>query len=114
MGLGSLAWRALLARPLRSALAALGVALGVAAVTGTIITGAAGQAALEGATADLLGAADLRLRAVADEGFGPRTVQAIRILPEVEAAAPVSERRLIVSTAPGEDERVFTLLVLGI
>ncbi len=41
-------------------------------------------------------------------------MQAIRSQPGVVAAAPVSERRLTVSTAPGEDERVFTLLVLGI
>ena len=114
MRLATLAWRGVLARPLRSALAALGIALGVAAVTGTLIAGSAGEAALEGATADLLGRADVRLRAFADAGFGPRTVQSVRSLPGVEAAAPVSERRLTVSTAPGEDERVFTLLVLGI
>ena len=114
MQLATLAWRALLARPLRTALAVLGIALGVATVTGTIVAGSASEQALQSATADLLGRADVRLRAFADEGFGPRTVQAIRSLPGVVAAAPVSERRLTVSTAPGEDERVFTLLVLGI
>ncbi len=114
MRLATLAWRSLLSRPLRTALAVLGVALGVAAVTATIVVGSASEQALQSATADLLGLADVRLRAFADEGFGPRTVQAIRSLPGVVAAAPVSERRLTVSTAPGEDERVFTLLVLGI
>jgi putative ABC transport system permease protein len=91
-----------------------GVALGVAVVTATIVTGASSQQALESATADLLGAADVRLRAFEDAGFPPRTLQAIRALPEVEAAAPVSERHLLVSTVPGEDEQVFTLLVLGV
>ncbi len=114
MHLESLAWRTLRARPLRTALAIAGVALGVAVVTATIVTGASSQQALESATADLLGAADVRLRAFDDAGFPPRTLQAIRALPEVEAAAPVSERQLLVSTVPGEDEQVFSLLVLGV
>ena len=114
MRLSSLAWRGLLARPLRTALAMAGIALGVAVVTATIVTGSSSQAALRSATADLLGAADVRLRAFDDAGFQPRTLQAIRALPQVETAAPVSERRLLVSTAPGENEQVFTLLVLGL
>lgn len=114
MRLASLAWRGLLARPLRTALAAAGVALGVAVVTATIVTASSSQQALQSATADLLGSADVRLRAFDDAGFQPRTLQALRSLPEVEVAAPVSERRLLVSTAPGEEEQVFTLLVLGI
>lgn len=114
MRLASIAWRGLLARPLRTALAMAGVGLGVAVVTATIITGSSSEQALKGATADLLGGADIRLRAFADAGFQPRTVQALRALPEVETATPVSERRLLVSTAPGEEEQVFTLLVFGI
>jgi ABC-type lipoprotein release transport system permease subunit len=96
MRLGSIAWRALLARRLRTALAVLGIALGVAAVTGTLVVGSASDQALRAATADLLGRADVRLRAFADEGFGPRTVQAVRSGPDVIAAAPVAERRLTV------------------
>ena len=114
MRLATLAWRGLLSRPLRTGLAVLGIALGVATVTATLIVGSASEQALQSATAELLGRAVIRLRAFADEGFGARTVQAIRSAPGVVAAAPVSERRLTVSTAPGEDERVFTLLVLGI
>ena len=114
MRLESLAWRTLRARPLRTALAIVGVALGVAVVAATIVTGSSSRQALESATADLLGAADVRLRAFADAGFQPRTLQALRAMPEVEVAAPVSERRLLASTAPGENEQVFTLLVLGV
>jgi putative ABC transport system permease protein len=114
MRLSSLAWRGLLARPLRTALAIAGVALGVAVVTATIVTGSSSQEALRSATADLLGSADARLRAFVDAGFRPRTLQALRALPEVDTAAPVSERRLLVSTAPGEGEQVFTLLVIGL
>ena len=66
----------------------------------TIIVGSASEQALESVSVGLLGRADVRLRAFADEGFGPRTVQALRGLPSVAAAAPVSERRLTVSTDP--------------
>ena len=114
MRLASLAWRGLLARPLRTSLAVVGVALGVAVVVATMITGASAHAALRSATADLLGAADVRLRAFDEAGFTPRTVQALRALPEVRTAAPVSERRLVVHTAPGDNEQVFTLQVIGI
>ena len=114
MRLASLAWRGLLARPLRTVLAVAGVALGVAVVTATIIAGSSSQQALRSATADLLGNADLRLRAFADAGFQPRTLQALRAHPDVGTAAPLSERQLLVSTVPGEDEQVFSLLVVGI
>ena len=114
MRLATIAWRGLLARPLRTALAVVGVALGVAVVAATMITSAASDAALRSATADLLGSADVRLRAFAETGFTPRTVQSLRAIPQVTTAAPVSERRLVVHTAPGDDERVFSLLVVGI
>ena len=114
MRLATIAWRGLAARPLRTALAVTGVALGVAVFAASLITGASAEAALRGASADLLGAADVRLRAFDDDGFRPRTVQAVRALPGVEAAAPVAERRLTVSTAPGRDEAVFSLTVYGI
>jgi putative ABC transport system permease protein len=114
MRLATIAWRGLLARPLRTALAIAGVALGVAVVTATLVAGASSEAALRSATADLLGAADVRLRAFDDAGFRPRTVQAVRALDGVEAAAAVSERRLTVSTEPGPDEEVFTLTVYGV
>jgi len=114
MRFGALAWRGLLARPLRTALSIAGVALGVAVVTATTITGSASEQALRSATADLLGSADIRLRAFAESGFTPRTVQALRALPGVVVAAPVAERRLSAFTAPGEGERVFSLLTIGI
>jgi len=114
MRLATIAWRGLLARPLRTALAIIGVALGVAVVAATIITSAASDAALRSATADLLGAADVRLRAFADTGFTPRTVQALRANAEITTAAAVSERRLVVHTAPGDDEQVFSLITIGI
>ncbi len=114
MRLATLAWRGLRARPLRTGLAVAGIALGVAVVTATFITGASAERALRGASAELLGTADVRLRAFDEGGFLPRTVQAVRSLGGVTAAAPVAERQLTVSTAPGADEAVFSLLVYGL
>ena len=78
MRLATIAWRGLLARPLRTALAVIGVALGVAVVAATVITTASSDAALRSATADLLGAADVRLRAFAEMASGPRRSGAAR------------------------------------
>jgi putative ABC transport system permease protein len=114
MRLSSLAWRGLLARPLRTSLTVAGIALGVAVLTATIVVGSSTQAALRASTADLLGSAEVRLRAFDPAGFGPRTVQSLRTVEGVEVAAPVAERQLLVTTAPGEDEQVFTMLVLGV
>lgn len=114
MRLSAIAWRGLVARPLRTALTAAGIALGVAVVVATLIANQASAEAVERAARELYGAADLRVRAFAPEGFTPRTVAALRRLPGVIAAAPVSERRLTVSTEPGPEEAVFTMLVLGV
>ncbi len=114
MRLSSLAWRGLRVHPLRTALAGVGIALGVAVVSATVVTGAASEMAVRGASADLLGRADVRVRAFDDAGFTPRAVQAMQSAPGVVTGAPVGERRLTVYTAPGANERVFTLLVLGI
>jgi len=110
--LSALAWRGLAARPLRTALATAGIALGVALVVATVIIGASSEQAMRGASADLLGRADVRLRAFADGGFGPRTLQGLRSTAGVVQAAPVSQRRMTV--AIGQDERVVNVLVLGV
>lgn len=114
MRLSALAWRGLVARPLRTALTAAGIALGVAVVVATLIANQASAEAVERAARELYGNADLRVRAFAPEGFTPRTVAALQRLPGVTAAAPVGERRLTVSTQPGPDEAVFSMLVLGV
>ena len=63
MRLSAIAWRGLLARPLRTALSIIGVALGVAVVTATIVVGSASEQALESVSIGILGDADVRLRA---------------------------------------------------
>ena len=112
MRLSALAWRGLVAHPLRSLLAVVGIALGVAVVSATIVTGSSSEQAVRSSTADLLGRADVRIRAFADAGFGPRAVQALRSQPGVIVASPVSERP--VTTVSDEDDRAFTMLVLGV
>jgi putative ABC transport system permease protein len=114
MRLTSYAWRSLLARPGRAILTALGVALGVALVTGTLLAADAASRALARAAEDLYGEADLRVRAFSSEGLSAASQAAISNLPGVAVAAPVAERRLTVSTQPGPDEEVFTLLTLGV
>lgn len=114
MHLSVLAWRGLTARPLRTALTAAGVALGVAIVTATLIANQAAADSVQRAAAQLLGNADLRVRAFDDAGLTPRGVSSLRRLSGVTASAPVAERRLTVSTPPGPDEAVFSLLAIGV
>jgi putative ABC transport system permease protein len=114
MRLSALAWRGLLARPLRSVLTIVGVALGVAIVAGTLIANQAASEAVQRAAQDLFGRATLRVRAFSDSGLTPRAVQTLRGLQDVTAAAAISQRRVQMSTLPGPHEKVFTLEVVGV
>ncbi|MDP9270393.1 MAG: ABC transporter permease [Chloroflexota bacterium] len=115
MRLSALAWRGLIARPLRTTLTVLGVAFGVAIITATLVANQAATDAVERAARELFGHADLRVRAFADTGLTARAVTALRSLPDVAAAAAVSERQLQMSTLPGPQEQVFdNMLVIGV
>lgn len=115
MRLGSLAWRSLLARPLRTALTVAGVALGVAIIAAALIAGQAATEAVRRAAQELYGSAQLRVRAFETDGFTPRTITAMRQIPGVlNAAAVVEERGRSVTTAAGPQEKVFTVLVIGV
>jgi len=114
MRFGALAWRGLAGRPLRTGLTAIGIGLGVAVVAATLIADRAASETVGRAARDLMGEADLRVRAFRDEGFTPRAVATLRGLPGVEAAAPVAEQRLTYYSA-GRDEQVFSaVLTLGV
>lgn len=114
MRLATLAWRGLTARRLRSALTILGVALGVALVSGTLLASQAASEAVERAAAEILGRAEIRVRAFDPAGFTPPAVQLLRRIPGVSAAA-VAERRVQISTLPGKHEQVFApLLAIGV
>jgi len=111
---GDLAWRDLRARPLRTALTTLGIVLGVAVITASLIANQAASEAVRRAAGELFGTAQLRVRAFSTVGLTPRALSDIRQLPGVVHAAAVSERRLSVSTAPGPNEQVFSLLAIGV
>jgi putative ABC transport system permease protein len=114
--LSAIAWRGLAARPLRTALTATGVALGVAVIAATLMASQAATEAVRRAAQELFGSAQLRVRAFETDGFTPRTVALLRrISPAVQSAAAVSEERgRSVLTAPGLDEKAFTLLLIGV
>jgi putative ABC transport system permease protein len=114
MRLSSVAWRSLTARPARTALTVLGVALGVALVAGTLLAADAATRGVARAAEELYGEADLRVRAFDDDGLSDASVTAIQGLPGVSVGAPLAERRLTLSTLPGPDEQVFTLLAVGV
>jgi putative ABC transport system permease protein len=117
MRLRALAWRGLAARPLRTLLTAGGVALGIAIVAATLIASQAATEAVRRAAQELLGSAELRVRAFNDEGFTPRTVTALRQIPGVLNAAAVSERRVLTFNTPPDpvEEKVLTVsVVLGV
>jgi ABC-type antimicrobial peptide transport system permease subunit len=111
MRLASLAWRGLTTRRLRASLTIIGVALGVALVSGTLLAGQAASEAVERAAREILGKAELRVRAFEAGGFDPRTVQRMRQVSGVTAAAPVAERRMQVTDPI---RTAYNLLVLGV
>ncbi|HSM38895.1 MAG TPA: FtsX-like permease family protein [Candidatus Limnocylindrales bacterium] len=114
MRLGAIAWRSLAARPLRTALTIIGVALGVAVLAATLVASQATDEAVRRAAQELYGSADLRVRAFDPAGFTPRGVSALRQVPGVLNAAAVSERRGVVSTTPSQQDRVFSVLFIGL
>jgi putative ABC transport system permease protein len=92
-GLTSLAWRGLRARPGRTLLSIVGIALGVGVLFASLATDAGIEASIDRTVRDLVGQADLRVSAFQDERLSPETVAAIEAAPGVVVAAPVLEKR---------------------
>ncbi|TAK02622.1 MAG: ABC transporter permease [Chloroflexota bacterium] len=116
MGLDRLAWRTLAARPLRTLLTILGVALGVAVLSASLSMNAGIEAAVDRTVRDVVGSADLRVAAFLDSGLSDPTVEAIRTTDGVTVAAPTIERRTFLGapvTAAGAEAR-DAVTVLGI
>jgi putative ABC transport system permease protein len=101
-GLSSLAWRSLLARPLRSFLTVAGVALGVAVLFASLAAGATMDAAVEQAAADELGNSVLRVQALEEKGLTAETVALIDGTAGVAVAAPALERKTYLDTDPDQ------------
>lgn len=115
--LSSLAWRSLLARPLRSFLTVAGIALGVAVLFATLSAGATMDAAVDRAAADDMGHAALRVQALEERGLSAETVAIIEGAAGVSVAAPALERKTYL--AASLDQTPYTHLpapvtVLGI
>ena len=97
-GLHGLAWRGLRARPLRTSLTTIGVALGVAVLYAGLATNAGIGAAVDRAVGTLVGRADLRIAAFGETGLSTETLAAVTAVPGVQVAAPSFERRTYLGT----------------
>lgn len=115
-GLNGLAWRGLRARPLRSALTTVGVALGVAVLFAGLATNAGIDAAVDRAVTTMVGRADLRVASFGETGLTEATVATIAATEGVAVSAPTFERRTYLGLelfAPG-DELPPPVTVVGI
>ncbi len=99
-GLSSYAWRSLAARPLRTLLTVVGVALGVAVLFAALVTNAGIDSAIDRSVRDLIGRADLRVEGFTEGGLSPATVEAIGDTPGVDAITPTLERRTYLAPDP--------------
>jgi putative ABC transport system permease protein len=97
-GLHGLAWRGLRARPLRTALTTIGVALGVAVLYAGLATNAGIGAAVDRAVSTLVGRAELRVAAFGETGLSEATLATIRGTAGVDVAAPSFERKTYLGT----------------
>ena len=99
-GLGWFAWRSLRARPLRTALSVVGIALGVAVLFAALATNAGIDAGVGRTVNDVMGTSDLRVGAFEEHGLSQATVSAIRSTPGVAVAAPMLEQRTYLQRDP--------------
>lgn len=116
MGLDRLVWRTLWARPLRTFLTMLGVALGVGVLSVSLATSAGIEAAVDRTVRDVAGSADLRVSAFEDRGLSDATVETIRATDGVAVVAPTIEKRtfLAASTTAGAGPARDAVTVVGI
>jgi putative ABC transport system permease protein len=101
--LSSLAWRSLWARPLRTFLTIVGVALGVAVLFASLTTGATMDSALDRAAAADMGRADLRIEALEETGLTDATVAIVQGAFGLDVAAPALQRETYIAAGPTVD-----------
>ena len=99
-GLSSYAWRSLAARPLRSLLTVVGVALGVAVLFTALTTNAGIEAAIGRTVGDLIGRAGLRVEGFTERGLSAASLTAIDETPGVDVTTPVLERKTYLAPDP--------------
>ncbi len=95
-----IAWRSLRARPGRTLLTIIGVALGVAVLFAGLATNVAIESSVDRTVRDLVGRADLRMAAFGDSGLSRETLAAIEGTEGVAVAAPVLERQTYLLAGP--------------
>jgi putative ABC transport system permease protein len=100
VGIDRLAWRTVAARPLRSLLTIVGIALGIAVLSASLTLGAALDQAVDRTVKDMVGRADLRVSGFLESGLSDASVQTVRSIDGVLDAAPVIERRTFPSGSP--------------
>jgi putative ABC transport system permease protein len=113
-GLVPYAWRSLVARPARSILSIIGVALGVAVLVAALAVTAGLDASIDRTVASLAGRADLRVSAFTEAGLSGATVTALDAVAGVALTAPAIERRSFIGSAPGRPTTREPVTVLGI
>jgi len=89
----ALARRSLVARPVRTILTVIGIALGTGVLVAGLILNAALDAAVDRGVADLLGRAEVRVAAFEEQGLSPASVVAVATTPGVATVAPTLLRR---------------------
>jgi len=100
MGLDRLAWRAVTARPLRSLLTIVGIALGIAVLSASLTLGAALDQAVDRTVTDMVGRADLRVSGFDEGGLSEASLETITTIPGVVDTAPIIEHRTFPSGKP--------------
>ena len=95
-----IAWRSLRARPGRTLLTIIGVALGVAVLFAGLATNVAIESSVDRTVGDLVGRADLRVAAFGESGLSRETLDAIEATPGVGLAAPALERQTYLLAGP--------------
>src|SRR5512132_470367 len=99
-GLVPYAWRGLTARPARSLLSILGVAIGVAVLVAALAVAAGLDASIDRTVLSIVGRADLRVSAFAERGLSSATATALDAVPGVALTAPAIERRSFIGSTP--------------
>ncbi len=110
----ALARRSLLARPARTVLTVIGIALGTGVLVAGLVLNAALDAAVDRSVADILGRAEVRVAAFEERGLSPESVSLVATTPGVAAVAPTLERRTYPLPSAAATALPAPLTVVGI
>ena len=113
-GLVRYAWRGLVARPARSLLTILGIAIGVGVLVAALGVDAGLDASIDRTVASMVGRADVRVAAFTETGLSAATLTQVVGVPGVALAAPAIERRTFLGSEAGRPVTTDPVTVLGI